>query len=92
MLTPPIEIGLTAGVTGRQGMLTPSIEIGLTAGVTGRQGMLTPPIHLIPPEVRVGPILKFVFSPGLMRLITACYFCYFINAESSPPYINTNNQ
>jgi hypothetical protein len=40
-------------------------EMGLTASVAGRQGMLTPPWHLIPPlvysDVRVCPILKFVF-------------------------------
>jgi hypothetical protein len=46
------------------------------AGVTGRQGMLTPPRHLIPPllypEIRVCPILKFVFPIGL---------CYFIEKK-----------
>jgi hypothetical protein len=51
-------------------------------GVTGQQGMLTPLRHLIPSlvysEVRVCPMLKFVFSTGLMRLMTVRYLCYFI--------------
>jgi hypothetical protein len=55
-----------------------AFEMGLTAGVTGRKGMLTPPRHLMPPlvfpEVRVCPILSFVF----MRLVTVCYLCHFM--------------
>jgi hypothetical protein len=47
----------------------PELELWLTAGVTGRQGMFTTPMHLIPPlvypEVRVCPILWFVFPTGL---------------------------
>jgi hypothetical protein len=54
--------------------------MGLTAGVTCQQGMPTPPRHLIPymvyPEVRVCPIRKFVFTTGLMRLMTVRYFCH----------------
>jgi hypothetical protein len=55
---------------------------GAQMGATGQQGMFTPPRHLISPlvypEVRVCPILKFVFPTGLMRLMTICYSCYFI--------------
>jgi hypothetical protein len=55
----------------------PELELGLTAGVGGRQGMFTPPRHPIPllvyPDVRVCPILKFVFHTGHMRLMTARY-------------------
>jgi hypothetical protein len=63
-------------------VLLPDLEIGFTADVTGRQGMLTPPWHLIPllvyPEVRVFPILWFVFPTELMRSMTVCYTCHFI--------------
>jgi hypothetical protein len=39
---PDLEIRLTVGVTGLQGMLTSPIEIGLTVGVTG----FTSPIEI----------------------------------------------
>jgi hypothetical protein len=59
-----------------------TLEIGLTASVTSLQGMLTPSRHLIPPlvypEVCVCPILLFVLSTGLMRLISVRYFISFI--------------
>jgi hypothetical protein len=45
-------IGLTAGVTGRQGMFSPPME-------------LIPP--LVYPEVRIFPIFWFVFPTGLVR-------------------------
>jgi hypothetical protein len=42
-----------------------TFEIGHAAGATGRQEMLIPPRHMILPllyqEVRVCPVLKFVF-------------------------------
>jgi hypothetical protein len=59
---PELELGLTADVTGRQGMLTPPKH-------------LIPP--LVCPEVRVCSIIGFVFSTGFMRLITVRYLCYF---------------
>jgi hypothetical protein len=49
------------------------IKIGLTAGATGQQGMLTPPTS----DIFIGPctpILWFIFSVGLMRLITVRFF------------------
>jgi hypothetical protein len=64
----------------------PDLELGLWAGVTGRLGILTPPWHLILPliypEVRVCPILKFVFPTGLMRLMTVRYLCYFMQCKT----------
>jgi hypothetical protein len=55
------------------------LEIGLPAGVTGRQGMLTSPRHLVPPlvysNVRVCPILWFVFPTGLLISMTVRYLC-----------------
>jgi hypothetical protein len=49
-----VELGLTAGVTGRQGILTPPRH-------------MIPP--LVCPEGRVCSVLGFVFSTGFMRLI-----------------------
>jgi hypothetical protein len=54
---PKLELGLTAGVTGRQGMLTPPRH-------------LIP--SLVFPEVSVCSVLGFVFPTGFMRLITVC--------------------
>jgi hypothetical protein len=63
-------------------LLKRNIEMGLTAGVTNQQVMRTSPRHLIPsmvyPEVCVCPFLKFVFSTGLMRLMTVCDLCNFM--------------
>jgi hypothetical protein len=59
-----------------------AFEMGLTAGATSQQEMFTPPRHLIPPlvcpEVRVCPVLGFLFLTGFMRLITVRYLCYFM--------------
>jgi hypothetical protein len=48
-------------------------------GYVNVQRMLTPPRHLIPPlvypEIRVYPMLLFVFPT---RLITVCHVCHFI--------------
>jgi hypothetical protein len=61
-----LEIQLTAGVTGQQGMLIPPWH-------------LIPP--LIYSEARVTPILWFVFPIELTRLITVRYFCHFIHVH-----------
>jgi hypothetical protein len=63
MCLPELELGLTAGVTGRQGMFTPSSH-------------LIPP--LVYPEVRVCPILWFAIPTGLMGLMTVRYLRHFI--------------
>ena len=60
---PDQDYGLTAGVTGQQGMLTPPRH-------------LIPP--LVCPEVRDCPTLVFVFYLGLTRLITVRYLCLYI--------------
>jgi hypothetical protein len=53
----------------------PKLELGLKAGVTDQQRMFTLPRHLIPhliyPEVRVCPILKFVFLIGLLMVFVS---------------------
>jgi hypothetical protein len=49
--------------------------MGLVAGVTGRHGMLTLPRNLttplVYPEIRVCPILKFVFPTRQLFVIYA---------------------
>ena len=60
---PDQDYGLTAGVTGQQGMLTPPRH-------------LIPP--LVCPEVRDCPTLVFVFCLGLTRLITVRYLCLYM--------------
>ena len=60
------DYGLTAGVTGQQGMLTPPRH-------------LIPP--LVCPEVRDCPTLVFVFYLGLTRLITVRYLCLYIQLD-----------
>jgi hypothetical protein len=55
--------GLTAGVTGQQGMLYSSMAPDPTPDIF--RGPCT-------------PILWFVFPIGLMRLITDRYFCHFM--------------
>jgi hypothetical protein len=60
-------MGLTAGVTGLQGMPTPPRH---------------PIPPLVYPEVSVCPILRSVFPTGLMRLITVRYLCHFIYTMS----------
>jgi hypothetical protein len=56
-------------------------EMELMADVTGQQGMLTSLKHLIPPlvysEVRVCPILWFVFPTRFIKLMIARYLCHF---------------
>jgi hypothetical protein len=63
------------------------LELGFMESVTGRQGMLSPPKQLIAPlvypEVRVCPILKFLFPTVLMRLITVRYLCYRIKEKQN---------
>jgi hypothetical protein len=60
------------------------LEIGLKVGVTGRQYLLTSPRQLIPPlvysEVRVCPILWFVFPTGLMTSMSVGYLCHLMHA------------
>jgi hypothetical protein len=59
---PELQLGVTAGVTVRQGMLTPP------------RHLILPPIYA---EVHIRPIFGFVFPTGFMRLINALYLCYF---------------
>jgi hypothetical protein len=64
-----LELGLTARVTGQQGMFTPPMH-------------LIPPLAY--PEVRVCLIFKFFFPAELMRLMTDLYLyvvSYTISSE-----------
>jgi hypothetical protein len=61
---PDLEIGLTAGVTGRQWMLTPPRH-------------LIP--RLVYPVACICLILWFVFPTGLMKSMTVRYLCHLIN-------------
>jgi hypothetical protein len=63
-------------------------------------GVLTLPRHMIPPlvcpEIPVCPILWFVFSTGLMRLLIVHYLCHFIrhnndNSISSKQSLRVQN-
>jgi hypothetical protein len=67
-------------------LLILALEMERTVGATGRQGVLTPPMHLMPPliypDVYGGPILKFVFPTGPMRLVNVRYLCYFFRIRS----------
>jgi hypothetical protein len=65
---PDLEIGLTTGVTGRQGMRPPLRH-------------LFPP--MVYPEVRDYPILRFVFPTGLLRLITVRCSCNLSRKNNS---------
>jgi hypothetical protein len=64
---PELELGFTAGVTGRQGILTPPRH-------------LIP--SLVYPEVRVCSVLGFVFPAGFLILITVRYSCYLFKKLS----------
>jgi hypothetical protein len=69
-------------------MLTNGFEIGLTAGVIDQQGILTPSRHLTPllvyTEVRVYPVLGFVFPTDFMRLIMLLYCTWWLSIVQIP--------